>query len=61
MKAAGVTFGSLSDSELAQVASTVGALDARENPRLAAKEIARIYKDLKEKMVDYELDALMGG
>jgi len=61
MKAAGVTFGSLSNSELAQVASTVGALDARENPRLAAKEIARIYKDLKEKMVDYELDALMGG
>jgi len=61
MKAAGITFGALSDSELAQVASTVGALDARENPRLAAKELARIYKDLKEKMVDYELDALMGG
>ena len=60
MKARGITFGSLSDTELQQVSDTVGKLDAHGNPRLAVQELAEIYRMLSGELEDLKLQSLMG-
>lgn len=60
MKKRGITFGSLSDSELRQVSDTVGKLDAHGNPRLAVQELAVIYRKLSGELDDLKLQSLMG-